>query len=1185
MTDGTARAADAGPYVGLEPLGAADRPYLKGRDADQRVVIANLRTASLTVLYGAAGVGKSSLLLAGVVPQLQQDFPRTPVVVFRDWMSADYPRRLARACIEATWRLGTDHPRPAEDRPLDEVLRACAEAARTTVLVLLDQFEDYLLYQPKSDAPDSFEAQFARAVNREDVDVGLLIAVREASLSKLDRFRERIPQLLSNTLRLRHLDAAGARRAIGMSVLHEWNRRHPSEAPMRIEKSVVLQVIRDAQVDLARGELGAQGAAQGEGVIEAPFLQLVMARLWQTERRAGSRLLRLSTLMDEDKLGGARRIVHSHLDEVMQAMGERQREVCASFFDRLVTPGGEKVPCNVGDLQAWAGALKDEVESTLQCLSRGRILRTVPPDPRTPQQERYEIFHEVFAPAMLDWHRTYHERRTRERAVAEVHARARRRSWLLVAASVVLLVLVSSAWLAVYDLRAGADRRAYQSMAVGASDPGRALALAIEAADRVPFIGVGPAIPGLTAPTPATEDALRLAVQSSRQEESLKLPHMVMGVAMSKDGRWVAARETDQKAASLVTVWELGADGRAQRRAQRSFPGDLRWQGRVTFVPRADGTADTLATVTARSVTLWAFTDKNAPVRSLSLGLPIDTAMAVSADGSLLAAAGSEGADGARRALVRVWRLDRPDEAPLEIDPAGAWIVGLAFSPDGCCLAAAAVERGRGMPTHAAVWSLATRKRILDLPTTRASNALAFSPDGKAVAVAMRDNSLMRVRPRAGTLELDQFLPVLAEGRPLPEGIVWHELMLEGHADTVRDVAFSDDGQRIASASGDQNLIVWNAQTGNDLFTLVGHTGWVEAAAFGPQGQRLVSASRDGTLRFWNLAGHTGSIHAIAFDPAPGRAQFATASSDRSAKLWDRSGDVPRVAQVLRGHAMDVYRLAYDPAGGRIATASFDGTVRLWDTNRGTALQTYAGHQDALRDLAISADGRLLATASADGTARLHTLDGVDAEPVVVNHGDVGIVYVLAVAIDPRPGLARRQWATAGWDGAIRLWDDQGKPLGRIPRHASYPRNPYVVRLVFLPQRGELAALIGGSVYFWPLARFERDDGQAPRRLKVDDGRCPWMDASPDEATLAVGCNDGAVRLYDLKTGGTEPSKTLALHRSAVQGVAFSADGRLLASAGKDGTFQVSPLAFDDLYGLAVRQKQAMAAQRQSAPP
>jgi len=1183
MSNNTVRDAAAGPYVGLEPLRAQERPYLKGREDDQRVVIANLRTASLTILYGAAGVGKSSLLLAGVVPQLQQDFPKTPVVVFRDWISADYSRLLARACIDVTWRLGTEHPRPAEDRPLDEVLRACAEASRSTVLVLLDQFEDYLQYHPKSDAPESFEAQFARAVNREDVDVGFLISVREASLPKLDRFRERIPQLLGNSLRLKHLDETAARRAIGTSVLHEWNRRHPGEPAMRVEKAVVMQVIRDAQADLARGELGAQGVARSAGQIEAPFLQLVMARLWQAERLAGSRVLRLSTLVDKDKLGGATRIVRSHLDDVMQGLSGRQQEVCACFFDRLVTPGGEKVPCNVGDLEFWVGALKGEVAGTLKLLSEGRILRTVPPDPRTPQQERYEIFHEVFAASILDWHRSFHEQRARNRAVAQVRQHARMRSLMLAVASLTALVLVSWGWSAVYGLKSSADRKAYESMAVGASNPPRALALALDAVDRIPFRNLGPSIAGITGPTEATEDALRLAVQAARQEASLQFEHAVMGVALSKDGRLMVTREAHGAPPSLVTVWDLGPDGLARKRASQSFPDDRFRQGRVAFVPGPGGTTDTVAAVIGTNVALWRFTDGAAAVQVLPLGMPINTALAVSADGSLVAAAGRELKEGVRRATMKVWRTAAPDAALIEIDVSGAWIMGLAFSPDGCCLATAAVERGSGQPTYAAVWSLASGRRILDLPMAQVSNTLAFSPDGRALVLGMRDNSVMLLRPKAGAgageLALDGILAALDQGRSVGE-VDWNDRVLGGHSDTVRDVTFSDDGQRIASTSGDKKVIVWDAQTGEDVFTLVGHKQYVEAAAFGPAGQQLVSVGRDNTARIWNLGGHTGSIHALAFNPVPARAQFATAGSDRSAKLWDRSGDTPRVTRVLRGHSGDVYRLAYAPDGDRIATASFDRTVKLWDTASGALLHTWEGHVDQLRDLAFSVDGHWLATASADGTARLHALRAEPVQPVSVSTGPK---QVLAVAIDPKPtpDRQRQSWVTAGEDGVIRLWDAQGTPLGSIPVHPSYPRTTEIVRLLFLPRHGELAALIGGSVYFWPAARLQRDDGQAPRRLTVATGRCDWMDLSRDETQLAVGCRDGAVRIYDLKAGGAESAKTLALHREAVNAVAFSPDGRLLGSASQDGTFQVSPLDFEALFELAERRSKAMGNRRE----
>jgi len=149
--------------------------------------------------------------MAGVVPQLRRERPRTSVVVFRNWVDREFQVALTRACIDAVWTNNVGQPKPAESLPFDEILRACAEAAHETVLVLLDQFEEFFLYHPKSADPESFEAQFARAVNRDDVDVGFLIALRDDSLSKLDRFQERIPNLLSNRLRLKHLDAAGPR--------------------------------------------------------------------------------------------------------------------------------------------------------------------------------------------------------------------------------------------------------------------------------------------------------------------------------------------------------------------------------------------------------------------------------------------------------------------------------------------------------------------------------------------------------------------------------------------------------------------------------------------------------------------------------------------------------------------------------------------------------------------------------------------------------------------------------------------------------------------------------------------------------------------------------------------------------------------------------------------------------------
>lgn len=456
------------PYVGLQPFTIRDRAYFFGREREQRIIAANLFAAPLTILYGPSAVGKSSVLQAGVVPRLAAE-PHTAILYFATWQGDGYLAKLKKDCREA---IQTVHGQPIDidDKlPLDEWIVAARANFRGTLLLMFDQFEEYLLYHAEED-DSAFDGDLARIVNRPDVRANILIGLRDDSLSKLNRFSKRIPNLMGNTLPLRRLTPEAARQAI-VGPIEQFNRRFPTERAASIDDALVTRVLEEVRTEKVAPSLsgGVAGVHAGEerGLIETAYLQLVLTELWRAaSARPGPRVLTSATL---DALGGAKAIVRRHVDVELGKLSKEGREIAVRLFQHLVTPSGAKYALRTEDLVALAGYPRDRVTPVLMALTATRLLRRIDPP------ERYEIFHDAFAVAMLEWREEYIQRR-RQRTVAMI----------AVAVAVVVAAIAGTAIYVVHQRRDAAELRVEARIAGNiAKSATEAAKKAQEAADAI----------------------------------------------------------------------------------------------------------------------------------------------------------------------------------------------------------------------------------------------------------------------------------------------------------------------------------------------------------------------------------------------------------------------------------------------------------------------------------------------------------------------------------------------------------------------------------------------------------------------------------------------------------------------------------------------------------------------------
>jgi WD40 repeat protein/transcriptional regulator with XRE-family HTH domain len=1178
-----APAAGQSPYKGLAFFNEEDAALFVGREALAAKLVGRLSQLAIEggeasprflAVVGASGSGKSSLLRAGMLPEVRRNR------LFADWQ-IHVLTPTARPLESLAASLTRDEPSVAaiatltddlgrEPRSLHFYARRKLEPSKgSRLMIVVDQFEELFTLCRASDERQAFVDALLGAASEPEGPVAVLIALRADFYSHSAAYPALREALSANQEYIGAMTADELRRAIeeparrgrwelepGLAdqLLHDVG-REPGALPL-LSHALLETWERRHGRELTLGGYAASGGVRGAiaETAEAVFVDQFTRDQQDLARRL---FMRLTEPGDESGAEDSRRRVA--IDELVADLQQEgsTRTLLQRLADaRLITTSeGVVEVAHEALIREWP-RLRSWLDENRQALRLHRRLTEAAREWSAHDRDADLLYRGTRLAEAEDWRKSNEvelndlereflsesaDQRARQVAAEEVarqraleaaqelaaseqrHARQLgRRAVYLSAAVVVALVMASAALF--FGARARQTALAAQTagriatsreLAAAAltnisADPERSILLALQA------ISTTRSVDGSV--LPEALGALHSALIGSPIRHTLSgHAHAVLSVAYRPDGTQLASIEGD----GTVIVWDAETGAELSRAPGSATASEIITPQRITYSP--DG-----ATLLACVGNQLAWID---PASGDVLGRRVGheafvTAVAFSRDGERIASADEQGG-------IIVWDA-RAKEQLIGWDAHEAEVESVEFSPDGTWLVTASDD------ATLKIWDAGTGELLQAFTDfTGVVGPAIFSPDGSLLAVSSVDGvHLWSYSPS----ETDGSWSVGQQERLLIPGTV--------------GVAFSPDGSRIVGGSP---LAIWDAATGREIQKLIGHTDWVMGVAFDPNGRRLASTSLDGTVKIWDIGpGQEGlAVHAatsgygtrVAYDPVA--SEFATNGGDGSATLWDAASGTSRAR--LHGQEQDVLSIAYSPDGSRFATGSLDASVVVWDTKSGSMLVRLVGHEAGVRDVAFSPDGQLIASGGFDGTARIW--DAETGKQLRVITGHEGLVVGVAFSPDGT------RLVTSSTDTTAKVWDvATAELLLTLAGHSSI-----VTDVVYSPDGSLIAtASKDALVILW-----DAQTGEEVRRLTGHRGETQSVVFSPDEKLMATGGGDNTARVWDVESG----AELLRLpgSQAGIYGVAFSTQdgGAHLIVASNDGIVRDFVLPVDQVLDLA----------------